>query len=213
MINCVLFGIGFELNCAFLLLLIGPLNEWWFSGFDGVESDYASYLLQTAYPTYRNHFENLHRKMLITKCIIECISANPFCSFEEMLLAVQQQYDQFDHELFLGSIHFITRQIASYDQYCDQDEIRLCDTSVYETLLKLSGASVIADHTDKPAHQGMKCLEQKSKFIKRFNTPTSDKIFNCMFNDILKNTQNISTNMLASSNILVSLPINVIIIH
>lgn len=156
----------------------------------GVDSPYANYHLRgAAHYTYQGHFKTLNQKMHLTKCIIETITENPDFNLEEMLHSVSHRLEDFDNETFFASLQFVIRQIHSYDQHCDSDEIHLSETVAFKAMQQLAGASVIADDSGQYSPRAFSGAQRKRKFIKQLYTPISESIVNSIFSDILKNSK------------------------
>lgn len=167
----------------------------------GIQSPYATYHLQVAHPTYCALFERLRRKMYITKCFIECISDNPQHSLQQLFTSVKDKFPAFDYELLLASVDFIVRQIANYDRFSSANEIQLSDTVAFESLAKLTGASVMVSNFEHSNTNGMtRCFKKKNNFIKQVNTPMSESIFNSIYCDLLENTNNSEISSLSVDN-------------
>lgn len=131
--------------------------------------------------------------MYVTKCVIECLSQNPFVNFDELMLTIEHRYVNFDYELFLGSLQFVLRQIYNYDQYADQDDIKLCNTLAYQTLQRLSGTSVLLNDLKNIFRDNTtKCLIRKHNFTGHINSPASEKLFTSIYKDIVDHMRNTS---------------------
>lgn len=173
-------------------MFIGPLDEWWFYGFDGgsqmeicVESPYSTYLLKEPHLVYKKFFDNLHLKMFFTKFSIEIIKDNFFCDFDEFMYLLREKFENFDKEFFLNSIDFIVKQVKSYDEFCEENEIQIAQSAVFEMLAKLSNAYVIMNRPNNHLKLMTNCFQRSNS--KNCNTLISESIFDVIFKEIIEN--------------------------
>lgn len=126
---------------------IGPITEWWFSGFDGgeniivgLETAYASYVLAKPHESYSSFTTRMTDKLYLSKLVIEFQNKNSEASFEDLLHAIRDRScDRFDEESLLRHSNFIIQQIMSYDEAGDEDEIKILETSAISDFMDLCG--------------------------------------------------------------------------
>lgn len=169
--------------------LIGPLNEWWFSGFDsgssimfGIESLYALYLLQNPHEIYQPMFAELSSKMYLTKYIIEILQNNPDCCIDELLSLLKNKSEQFTISFLMSSLKFIIDHIINYDNFSDTDELQLSQTPLFKILNELSSSNVLSD-------KSIQNFIDKCCIINNINTEYSQMILDNIFNNIITNSE------------------------
>ncbi|XP_033220801.1 DNA (cytosine-5)-methyltransferase PliMCI-like [Belonocnema kinseyi] len=138
---------------------MGPINEWWVSGFDGGETAligfntaFAEYILMEPSEAYIAFMEPVKEKIYTSKAVIEYLLEEIDPSFEELL-------NKFDSELLIKHSQFICEQVFSFDTYASIDDTFLITKSCMRSLINLSGVD----------------LENADSHVRR-NDPESDKI-------------------------------------
>lgn len=131
-----------------MVLFSGPLQEWWFAGFDGgpnmiigVESEFASYILCEPNSDYLNLFTKCTKNMFLTKLTIESLLKSPDSSYEDLILSIEESGQHFSEESIIHFSPFIVEQIKSFDSVAEENEVLLTDTPAFKTLVQLSGVS------------------------------------------------------------------------
>lgn len=78
---------------------LGPINEWWISGFDGGEkalvgfsTPYAEYYLLEPSPDYAPLMESVKEKIYMGKLVIEFLLDEENPSFEDLINKIQVSY-------------------------------------------------------------------------------------------------------------------------
>lgn len=131
---------------------LGPLTEWWFSGFDGtskillgVESDYASYLLMTPHQLYNKFVTKVTEQIYLTKLVIEFLQivsqdTSDGDSYANLLDSVENRSQgKFDQDFLFAHANFVIRQVISYDDAGDSDEPKLLETEALQEFIRLVG--------------------------------------------------------------------------
>lgn len=75
---------------------LGPINEWWTTGFDGGENAlvgfstaYADYILMKPSEVYAPFLDPVMGKIHMSKIVIEFLTENPIATYEDLLNKVQ----------------------------------------------------------------------------------------------------------------------------
>lgn len=75
---------------------VGPINEWWTSGFDGGEkalvgftTSYGEYYLMEPSPEYSPFMKSVKEKIYLAKIVIEFLLSEENPSFEDLINKIQ----------------------------------------------------------------------------------------------------------------------------
>lgn len=75
---------------------LGPINEWWISGFDGgengligISSPYCEYYLMEPSPEYEPFMRLVRQKTMLSKIVFEFLYDSPDPTYEELLNRLQ----------------------------------------------------------------------------------------------------------------------------
>ncbi|RUS91723.1 hypothetical protein EGW08_000549 [Elysia chlorotica] len=136
---------------------MGPINEWFISGFDGGENaligfstGYAEYILMEPSEAYRPFIEQMQLKVYMAKMVIEFVSDNEDASYEDLLNKIQITVPpqglsgvvSFSEEYLLRHAQFIVDQVQSYDNAAADDESLLITTPCLRSLINLAGVTL-----------------------------------------------------------------------
>lgn len=132
---------------------IGPVTEWWFSGFDGsnrvligLETAYGSYILVKSMSQYTQILHKMVDKLYLSKLAIEELQKSPDAQYEELLELIRERSSgHFDEESLLKHSNFIVQQIISYDEAADDDEIKLLEAPAIGDFMKLCGITDVSE--------------------------------------------------------------------
>uniref|UniRef100_A0A6P6Y3V4 Cytosine-specific methyltransferase n=1 Tax=Dermatophagoides pteronyssinus TaxID=6956 RepID=A0A6P6Y3V4_DERPT len=178
-------------DSSMIVKKIGPLNEWWFSGFDGsdslligIESQYACYLLKSPpHNIYKELFKELNTKMMLTKKIIEILQENPDTNLDELLSKLPDQ----SSSLLMTGINFIIQQIHSYDSSRDSDELCISDTRIFKILNEIAKSNILSK--DLPPmlslNQKIQNFPDQTTILNNVNTKNSVRILDGIFQNII----------------------------
>ncbi|CAH3033865.1 unnamed protein product [Pocillopora meandrina] len=174
---------------------LGPINEWWTTGFDGGENAligfttaFAEYILMQASEEYMPFMNLMREKIAMSKIVIEFIQDNPEARYEDLLNKVQtsvppENCSTFTEDTLLRHAQFLVEQVESYDQAADDDELPLLVTPCMRALIKLAGVTL----GKRRAARGVKVrLDKKKKDTvpsKATTTPLVRNIFDIFFQD------------------------------
>lgn len=122
---------------------LGPIVEWWISGFDGGNSfliafrtPYAEYILMEPSPEYNSFMRIPKQKALLTKIVIEFLSHAAKPTYEELLcrineVSVPEDIEPFDGESLRKHAQFIIDQVREVD--CNR---KLVSTPAVQEMVK-----------------------------------------------------------------------------
>lgn len=180
---------------------LGPINEWWVSGFEGGETAligfntaFAEYILMESAEIYASLMKPVMEKISTSKAVIEYLLEEIDPSFEDLL-------DKFDSELLIKHSQFICEQVFSFDTTASYEDTMLITKSCMRSLINLSGVNL---ENPDPHHrrsepkcediirnQILKKRRQKSKksWTKATTTPLVRDTFETFFRDQLKDRE------------------------
>ncbi|KAK9884556.1 hypothetical protein WA026_007398 [Henosepilachna vigintioctopunctata] len=180
---------------------MGPINEWWTTGFDGGEkallgfsTDYAEYYLMEPAEEYKSFWESVIEKIHLSKKIIEYLLdegwQNP--TYEDLLRLVHSLggYPQPEESLLLHA-QFICDQVVSFDSSAATDDIEkpLISVPCMRSLVKMAG--VVFSNKNQVRKRGSKGIKVKTpSWTKAATTNLVSDLFETCFKDQIHN-QNI----------------------
>ncbi|XP_006875222.1 PREDICTED: DNA (cytosine-5)-methyltransferase 1 [Chrysochloris asiatica] len=135
---------------------LGPINEWWITGFDGGEkvliglsSSYAEYILMEPSPEYAPIFGLMQEKIYISKIVVELLQNNPDSTYEDLINKIETtvpssalNLNRFTEDSLLRHAQFVVEQVESYDEAGDSDEQPILLTACMRDLIKLAGVTL-----------------------------------------------------------------------
>ncbi|KAK7800480.1 hypothetical protein U0070_024260, partial [Myodes glareolus] len=120
---------------------LGPINEWWITGFDGGEkaligfsTPFAEYILMEPSPDYAPIFGLMQEKIYISKIVVEFLQSNPHAVYEDLINKIEDS--------LLRHAQFVVNQVESYDDAKDSDETPIFLTPCMRALIKLAGVTL-----------------------------------------------------------------------
>ncbi|XP_074597623.1 DNA (cytosine-5)-methyltransferase 1-like [Brevipalpus obovatus] len=123
---------------------IGPIAQWWISGFDcgekvviGIESPYCQYNLLKPHPTYEEFVSKTLRKAMLAKYFIEFLERKSDSSTEELMEYILEKDRSFNEKEILDSIQFVLDQIQSYDEAAEEGSELLFESSCLQRVIQL----------------------------------------------------------------------------
>lgn len=134
---------------------LGPINEWWISGFDGgqkallgVTTAYCEYYLMEPSDEYKPLMKSIEEKMYLSKIIIEYLINNKMQNpkYEDLLNHVQncslpENLSRITEDTLLKHAQFICDQVTSFDSFADDDESLLISIPCMRSLVNLVGVT------------------------------------------------------------------------
>nr|XP_023408217.1 DNA (cytosine-5)-methyltransferase 1 isoform X3 [Loxodonta africana] len=135
---------------------LGPINEWWITGFDGGEkaligfsTSFAEYILMDPSPEYAPIFGLMQEKIYISKIVVEFLQNNPDLTYEDLINKIETtvppsglNLNRFTEDSLLRHAQFVVEQVESYDEAGDSDEQPIFLTPCMRDLIKLAGVTL-----------------------------------------------------------------------
>lgn len=135
---------------------LGPINEWWITGFDGGEkaligfsTSFAEYILMEPSPDYAPIFGLMQEKIYISKIVVEFLQGNPHATYEDLINKIETtvppaaiNLNGFTEDSLLRHAQFVVGQVESYDHAKDSDEQPIFLTPCMRDLIKLAGVTL-----------------------------------------------------------------------
>ncbi|KAK4878394.1 hypothetical protein RN001_010900 [Aquatica leii] len=130
---------------------LGPINEWYISGFDGGEkalvgfsTAFADYYLMEASPEYEPLMKIMRTKIILAKIVIEFLLDEGWKqpTYEDLLQRLEAAGDpDLSEDTLLRHAQFICHQVSSFDSTANTDEELLITAPCMRTLVKMSGVT------------------------------------------------------------------------
>nr|UOI87905.1 DNA cytosine-5-methyltransferase 1 [Sogatella furcifera] len=184
---------------------IGPINEWWLSGFDGGEkaligfsTPFAEYYLMQPSPDYQPIFDTVKEKIFMGKLVIDFLLDKDNPSYEDLLNMLQTTVPppgllSLSEDSLLRHAQFICDQVSSFDSASDRqsdEDDGLITTDCMRALVQLAGVTLGKRRAMRRAEQ--KEVKQKNKdFTKATTTESVRDVFESMFEHQLDANSNI----------------------
>lgn len=168
---------------------MGPINEWYVTGFDGGElalvgfsTAFAEYILMEPSEAYAPFMDAVKEKIYMSKLVIEFLLDEIDLTYEDLLHKLQtvvppKETMKFNEDTLLRHAQFICDQVLSFDNAGD-DNTLLITTSCMRAITKLSGVTL----GKKSAVRSMR-REQKIK-APAWSMATTTKLVRDMFENI-----------------------------
>ncbi|EAW84079.1 DNA (cytosine-5-)-methyltransferase 1, isoform CRA_a [Homo sapiens] len=135
---------------------LGPINEWWITGFDGGEkaligfsTSFAEYILMDPSPEYAPIFGLMQEKIYISKIVVEFLQSNSDSTYEDLINKIETtvppsglNLNRFTEDSLLRHAQFVVEQVESYDEAGDSDEQPIFLTPCMRDLIKLAGVTL-----------------------------------------------------------------------
>ncbi|XP_034947832.1 DNA (cytosine-5)-methyltransferase 1-like [Chelonus insularis] len=143
-----------ELSNGVMAEKIGPINEWYVTGFDGgpqqpigISTPYADYYLMYPTESYKEYMDPVIEKIYLSKVVIEFLTSQDNPTYEDLLDELQtvelpERIERFTEETLLKNAQFICDQVISLDLNSDEDIFPLLSTSCMRSLIKLTGVTI-----------------------------------------------------------------------
>ncbi|XP_044757853.1 DNA (cytosine-5)-methyltransferase PliMCI-like [Coccinella septempunctata] len=177
---------------------MGPINEWWTTGFDGGEkalvgfsTDYAEYYLMEPSEEYRPFWEAINEKIHLSKKVIEYLLEkglqNP--AYEDLLRFIYSlgNYPQAEESL-LRHAQFICDQVVGFDASAATDNMEkpLISLPCMRSLVKMAGVVFSGKKSMKKRED--KTVEVKgTTWCRAATTSFIGEIFETSFKDLSNN--------------------------
>ncbi|XP_012254092.2 DNA (cytosine-5)-methyltransferase 1-like isoform X2 [Athalia rosae] len=133
---------------------LGPINEWWVSGFDGGEialigfsTAFGEYILMQPSDEYSPFMEAVREKIHLSKLVIEFLLDEFNPAYEDLLNKLQitvppKGHSRLTEDTLLRHAQFVCDQVQSFDSSAKSDENLLITTPCMRSLVSLAGVTV-----------------------------------------------------------------------
>ncbi|XP_014605619.1 PREDICTED: DNA (cytosine-5)-methyltransferase PliMCI-like [Polistes canadensis] len=175
---------------------MGPINEWWVSGFDGGElaligfsTSFAEYILMEPSEEYAPFMDSIRQKIYMSKIIIEFLLDEINPTYEDLLNKLQtivppKGLSKFTEDALLRHAQFICDQVISFDASARPEDPLLITNACMRALVSLAGITV----GKKAAMRKVQQKHQKQKkpcWTKATTTKLVNNTFETFFTDQL----------------------------
>ncbi|GFT18091.1 hypothetical protein NPIL_265861 [Nephila pilipes] len=170
---------------------IGPIVEWWVSGFDGGEkaligfgTAFAEYILMNPSEEYAPFVSAAQEKIYISKAVIELLCENEQATYEDLMNALEttvppQGLPSFNEDTLLRHAQFVVDQVQSFDSAADENDLILITAPCMRALISLSGVTLGGKSRSKIKHRPQKV--KKAVHSLATTTPLVRSIFESLF--------------------------------
>ncbi|XP_076375508.1 DNA methyltransferase 1a isoform X1 [Megalopta genalis] len=170
---------------------MGPINEWYVSGFDGGElaligfnTAFAEYILMEPSEAYIPFIDLVREKIYISKLVIEFLLDELNPTYEDLLNKLQtvvppKGITRFSEDILLRHAQFVCDQVLSFDNSADSDDVLLITSPCMRALANLAGVTL----GKKAALRRTQRREQKIK-KPAWTKATTTQLVNNMFENI-----------------------------
>nr|ASM42030.1 DNMT1 [Pogonomyrmex barbatus] len=169
---------------------MGPINEWYVTGFDGGElaligfsTAFAEYILMEPSEAYAPFMDIVKEKIYMSKLVIEFLLDEVNPSYEDLLHKLRtvvppKETMRFTEDTLLRHAQFICDQVVSFDNSAEADDILLITAPCIRSLMKLCGITL-----------GKKSVLRSVRREQKVKTPawsmaTTTKLVSNMFENI-----------------------------
>ncbi|OAD61349.1 DNA (cytosine-5)-methyltransferase PliMCI [Eufriesea mexicana] len=167
---------------------MGPINEWWVSGFDGGElalvgftTAFAEYILMEPAETYASFMDSVKEKIYMSKIVIEFLLDEVNPTYEDLLNKLQtivppKGLSRFTEDSLLRYAQFVCDQVISFDTSAGPEDPLLITSPCMRALVTLAGVTL----NKRIALRRTQSKDQKNKKI-TWTKATTTKLVNNMF--------------------------------
>eukprot|EP00057_Strongylocentrotus_purpuratus_P012708 XP_011667182.1 PREDICTED: DNA (cytosine-5)-methyltransferase PliMCI isoform X1 [Strongylocentrotus purpuratus] len=172
---------------------MGPINEWFTTGFDGGEkaligfsTAFAEYIVMSPSEEYKPFWTAVQEKIYMSKILIEFLQSTQDAVYEDLLSQIQttvppEGCNRFTEDTLLRHAQFVVEQVESYDEAADLDEVLLITMPCMRDLIKLAGVTLGKRRATRKAAAVKK--DKKPVFTMATVTPLVSHIFDAIFKD------------------------------
>ncbi|XP_076247573.1 DNA (cytosine-5)-methyltransferase PliMCI [Calliopsis andreniformis] len=180
---------------------MGPINEWWVSGFDGGElalvgfnTPFAEYILMEPAEAYAPFMDSVKEKIYMSKIVIEFLLDEINPTYEDLLNKLQtivppKGLSRFTEDSLLRYAQFICDQVISFDASARPEDPLLITSPCMRALITLAGVTL----NKRIALRRTQARDQKNKKItwtKATTTKLVNNMFETFFSDQLATSKN-----------------------
>ncbi|XP_071643809.1 DNA methyltransferase 1a [Temnothorax longispinosus] len=132
---------------------MGPINEWYVTGFDGGElalvgfsTAFAEYILMEPSEAYAPYMDAVKEKLYMSKVVVEFLLDDVTSTYEDLLNKLQtvvppKETMKFTEDSLLRHAQFICDQVFSLDTCAGSDDTLLITAPCMRSLMNLSGVT------------------------------------------------------------------------
>ncbi|KAM5238057.1 DNA (cytosine-5)-methyltransferase 1 [Ctenodactylus gundi] len=174
---------------------LGPITEWWITGFDGGEkaligfsSAFAEYILMEPSPEYAPIFGLMQEKIYISKIVVEFLQGNPDATYEDLINKIETtvppstiNLNRFTEDSLLRHAQFVVGQVESYDDAKDSDEQPIFLSPCMRDLIKLAGVTLGQRRAERRHTHRVSAKEKDRGPTKATTTKLVCQIFDTFF--------------------------------
>ncbi|KAF2360331.1 S-adenosyl-L-methionine-dependent methyltransferase [Trinorchestia longiramus] len=172
---------------------VGPINEWWISGFDGGEkallgfsTGYAEYVLMEPLPIYKSFVDAVMEKIYLSKLVIEFLYDNDEGSYEDLLHVLQTAVPPpgvvLSEDSLLRHGQFVCDQVHNFDLAGDGTDVLITHPCL-RSLVDLTGVTLGRRGALTTRGNRLKTLKKMPKWTKATTTPLVRQCFDKFFAD------------------------------
>ncbi|XP_054016177.1 DNA (cytosine-5)-methyltransferase 1-like isoform X1 [Hylaeus anthracinus] len=174
---------------------MGPLNEWYVSGFDGGElaligfsTAFAEYILMEPSDVYSPFIDVVKEKIYMSKLVIEFLLSEISPTYEDLLNKLQmvvppKGMKKFTEDSLLRHAQFVCDQVLSFDNAAETDEVPLITNPCMRSLASLAGVTLGKRAALRRTHREQKV--KKPSWTKATTTLLVNDMFENIFADQL----------------------------
>ncbi|XP_043275334.1 DNA (cytosine-5)-methyltransferase PliMCI-like isoform X4 [Venturia canescens] len=175
---------------------MGPINEWWVSGFDGGElaligfnTAFGEYILMEPSEAYEPFMAAVREKIHMSKMVIEFLLDEVDPTYEDLVNKLQtvvplKGLAPFTEDSLLRHSQFICDQVLSFDQSANPEDPLLITSPCMRALVNLAGVTL----GKRLASRRTERLQQKAKkpsWTKATTTQLVNNMFETFFTEQL----------------------------
>ncbi|KAG8247308.1 DNA (cytosine-5)-methyltransferase 1, partial [Homalodisca vitripennis] len=176
---------------------MGPINEWWVSGYDGGEraligfsTAYGEYYLMEPCEAYAPLMESVKEKIYMGKLVIEFLLEEENASYEDLLNKLQTTVPPFGtttltEDSLLRHAQFVCDQVLSFDTGADNTDDLLITSPCMRALVKLAGVTFGQRRAMRRSEKKDFKKKKLAGWSKATTTPLVSDVFETFFSDQL----------------------------
>ncbi|KAB0396789.1 hypothetical protein E2I00_000148, partial [Balaenoptera physalus] len=121
--------------------ILGPINEWWITGFDRGEkalmsfsTSFVKYIMMDPKAENALMFSMMQEKIYTSKVVVEFLQNNPDSAYEDRINKIEVTVSPLQF-----TAQFVVEQVENYDETGDRDKQPIFLTHYMRDLIKLAG--------------------------------------------------------------------------
>lgn len=173
---------------------MGPITEWWFSGFDGsdglivgLETCYASYVLMDSHPSYSQVIQSIIDELFLCKLVIETLTSTPELTLTDLIEVISDRSNcRFSEDFLSGHSNFLIQQIANYDEAGTDEDMKILETQAMQDFMDFNVPSYVQKICVKHARRDSRRISNSDNFT--VTTSLVHQFFAQIFDQTLENS-------------------------